>query len=402
MITALGTKMTSRKNSRIIWTLSGTFEKDRTPQRVPIRSSPFRIGRRPDHELSLSSPVISGTHAELIEVAGVLCIRDSNSTNGTFVNGKRIKEDTLLSEGDWIEIGDVHLRVGSVKEDGPREALGFQKTRLLNLGKEKESHRGLIQLLEQRSLEPCFQPIHRLSDRNICGYEYLARSNVSGVTGPAAMFSAAEAAGQEVELSMMCREVGTQHSTCLPPGMPLFLNTHPAEPLLEQVVPQLRQLRGAFPMRPLVLEIHEGAITEPGLVRNVRAALHEIDVQLAFDDFGAGQARIRELICAPSDYIKFDAALIHDLQDVSKEQFRLFRSIIQGVREEGAITVAEGVETPQMIELCEQTGFDLVQGYALSRPAIMQAIPDSETGNPTQLLKSQQLMSRQIQRAEST
>ena len=155
-------------------------------------------------------------------------------------------------------------------------------------------------------------------------------------------------------------------------------------------------------MRPLVLEIHEGAITEPGLVRNVRAALHEIDVQLAFDDFGAGQARIRELICAPSDYIKFDAALIHDLQDVSKEQFRLFRSIIQGVREEGAITVAEGVETPQMIELCEQTGFDLVQGYALSRPAIMQAIPDSEPGNPTQVLKSQQLMSRQIQRAEST
>ena len=89
----------------------------------------------------------------------------------------------------------------------------------------------------------------------------------------------------------------------------------------------------------------------------------------------AGQARIRELICAPLDYIKFDAALIRDLQDVSREKFALFRSIICGVRSEGAITVAEGVETDLMVQICKDIGFDLVQGYALSRPAIMSPAP---------------------------
>lgn len=345
---------------------------------MKIHTTPFRIGRRPELELSLNSSVVSGCHAELVEMAGVLCIRDSNSTNGTFVNGKRIHGDTLLAEGDWIEIGDIHLKVDSTR---PKEVVTpvseaglFQKTCLFDNLEKLQAARGLIELIEHRSLQACFQPIHNLSDGDIHGYEYLARSGVEGVANPGLMFGAAEEAGREVELSLLCRELGVEHSICLPGRLPLFLNTHPNEPLLEVVVPQLQDLRQKYPTRPLVLEIHEAAITEPGLVRNVRAALKEIDVQLAFDDFGSGQARIRELICAPSDYIKFDAALIHDLQDVSKEQFELFRSIVAGVRAEGAITVAEGVETQQMIDICTQIGFDLLQGYALSRPAIMQPV----------------------------
>lgn len=356
------------------WSLSGCFERDSTPQCVPVIRSPFRIGRRPDLELSLSSSVVSGVHAELLEQAGVLCIRDRGSTNGTFVNGRRISSDTLLSEGDWIEVGDVHMKVDCSRDSLPRpygEAL-FQKTSLFDSAQQQQSARGLQTLFDQRQLEACFQPIHCLRSHDIYGYEYLARSSVDGVHTPGQMFAAAEACGREVELSMLCREMGVAHSTGLPAQLPLFLNTHPHEPLLEEVVPQLQKLREQFPARPLVLELHEAAITEPGLVRSVRSALTEIGVQLAFDDFGSGQARIRELICAPSDYIKFDAALIRDLQDVSREQFRLFCSIISGVQAEGAITVAEGVETEQMIELCVETGFDLLQGYALSRPAIIE------------------------------
>lgn len=303
----------------------------------------------------------------------MLCIRDLGSTNGTFVNGKRITSDTLLAEGDWLEIGDVHLKVdckGTTPLSRP-ERHNFQKTCYFNGQEALESARGLIELLDGHKLEPCFQPIHNLGDRDIHGYEYLARSEVASVSNPGQMFAAAEAAGRQVELSMLCRQMAVEHSICLPARLPLFLNTHPEEPLLRKVVPQLQELRTLQPARPLVLEIHEGAITEPELVRNLRAALKEIGVQLAFDDFGAGQARIRELICAPSDYIKFDAALIRDLQNVSDDQFGMFRSIISAVKAEGALTVAEGIETEEMIATCRELGFDLLQGFALSRPAIM-------------------------------
>ncbi len=140
----------------------------------------------------------------------------------------------------------------------------------------------------------------------------------------------------------------------------------------------MQTLRDRHPNRPLVLKVHDGAIMEPGLVRNLRAALKEIDVRLAFDDFGAGQARFREMICAPSDYIKFDSALIHDLKDLSKEQLSLFSAIIKGVQGEGALTVAEGVENEAMIEICQEVGFDLLQGYALSRPTVMTVIDEAD------------------------
>lgn len=366
------------------WVLTGSIERNATPHSIEVNKSPFRIGRRADLEFSLVSRVVSNLHAELIQTAGILCIRDLDSTNGVFVNGNRISSDTLLSEGDWIEIGHIHLRVDRRKEWEETGSDRFSKTRIFNSRSQSLAKKGLNTLISTRALGPCFQPIHNTGDKDIHGYEFLARSTVEGVNTPALMFQAAELAGREIELSMLCREVGVDHSISLPARLPLFLNTHPAEPMLESVVPQMKRLREKFPLRPLVLEIHEGAVTEPELVRKLRAALADFDVQLAFDDFGAGQARLRELICAPSDYIKFDASLIRDLQEISTDKLGLFKAIINAVREEGALTVAEGVETQEMVAICEEVGFDLLQGYAMSRPAIMYpdiAIDPNDTAN---------------------
>lgn len=367
-----------------VWTLSGKFQPDSTPQTVEIEKTPFRIGRRPDADLSVSSAVVSGIHVVISKKAGILTVKDAGSTNGTFVNGERLTTEILLAEGDWIEIGNINLKVGLRTKEYDGELVdtcdGFSSKTQFFGPDGKQQARALQVLLEGRQLNACFQPIHNLSDRDVHGYEFLARSEVVGMATPAQMFDAAEAAGREQELSMMCREQAVAHSLCLPSRLPLFMNTHPSEELLADVVPQMRRLRELQSQRPMVLEIHEGAIMEPGLVRNLRAALKEIDVRLAFDDFGAGQARFRELICAPSDYIKFDSSLIHDLEDLSKEQFRLFSAIISGVRGEGALTVAEGVENEKMIEICQKVGFDLLQGYALSHPTVMSLLNDDDEG----------------------
>ena len=211
--------------------------------------------------------MVSGRHAELIETAGLLCIRDLGSTNGTYVNGQKIQTDTLLSEGDWIEVGDLHLRVDSRKDGFHNSAdQPFLKTQFLNFEAARESAKGSTQLISDRALGACFQSIHYLSDSDIHGYEFLARRQVSGVTNPGLMFQAAETCGREVELSMLCREMGLEHSICLLRNLPLFLNTHPSEPLFETVVPQLKLLRDQYPERQLVLEIHEQSVTEPGLL----------------------------------------------------------------------------------------------------------------------------------------
>lgn len=355
------------------WILRGSAVPQGEPTTIPLSASPFRIGRAAENDLVVSSTVVSSRHAEVIESAGILVVRDLGSTNGTYVNGKRITNDTLISEGDLLEVGDTFFRVLPAPPGPVREKTDpmLCKTRCFNDTDEVRGPRSLQMLLSDGNLLPCFQAIHCLSTGLIRGYEYLVRSSYPAIETAGKLFEQARLAGREIELSMLCRYKALEFSRYIDRSIPVFLNTHPAEPLLDTVVPQMRELRKQYPDQRIVLEIHEAAITEPTLVRQLRKSLAEFDVRLAFDDFGRGQARIRELICAPSDYIKFDAALIRDLQQVSEDQFRFFRSIIQGIKSEGAVTIAEGVETEAMARVCSDIGFDYVQGFLFSRPTLL-------------------------------
>ncbi|MCA9037596.1 MAG: EAL domain-containing protein [Planctomycetaceae bacterium] len=355
------------------WSISGALTSGETPQTFYLRQPSYRIGRRREMDLAVSSAVVSGAHCELMLSAGSLYIRDLGSTNGTFVNGHRIGHDTLLLPGDFIEIGDVCFEVmrSDQNNGGARTDPVVSKTCFVDNAHDLVARRSLTQLLNHGGVLPCFQAIHCLKTGFVRGYEFLARSDFPGVETAGELFEQARKAGREVELSLLCRRDAMRFASMLEPGIPVFLNTHPLEPLLDVVVPQLTELRKEYPDRAIVLEIHEAAITEPGLIRKVRSQLAEQGIRLAFDDFGRGQARIRELICATSDFIKFDSALIRDLQDVSDDQFRFFASIVHGIQRDGAIVVAEGVETEDMARVCRDVGFDLVQGYLYSRPTIL-------------------------------
>lgn len=64
----------------------------------------IRIGRLPECHLSIPSPLVSRFHAELHCEDGRITIQDLNSTNGTFINGRRIFAPTILKRADKVEI----------------------------------------------------------------------------------------------------------------------------------------------------------------------------------------------------------------------------------------------------------------------------------------------------------
>ncbi len=94
-----------------------------------------------------------------------------------------------------------------------------------------------------------------------------------------------------------------------------------------------------------------------------------LGVGLAYDDFGAGTARINELAEAPADYLKFDAALVRELDRAPETKRRLLTALLDSAHDLGMTPIAEGVETPAEREACRQTGFRLAQGFLLGRPA---------------------------------
>jgi pSer/pThr/pTyr-binding forkhead associated (FHA) protein len=77
---------------------------------VSLDGAPIRIGRAPDNDLVLADDRISRHHARIQGRGGVLVLTDLDSTNGSFVNGRRAQE-VVLGDGDRLQFGRTVLSV---------------------------------------------------------------------------------------------------------------------------------------------------------------------------------------------------------------------------------------------------------------------------------------------------
>ena len=81
-------------------------------QAIELRMGVNRVGRSRDCEICLPHTTVSSHHAELALTNDGVYLRDTNSTNGTFLNGEPVAE-TWLAPGHEIKFGDVELTVES-------------------------------------------------------------------------------------------------------------------------------------------------------------------------------------------------------------------------------------------------------------------------------------------------
>ena len=79
---------------------------------IELRMGVNRVGRSRDCEICLPHTTVSSHHAELALTNDGVYLRDTNSTNGTFLNGEPVAE-TWLAPGHEIKFGDVELTVES-------------------------------------------------------------------------------------------------------------------------------------------------------------------------------------------------------------------------------------------------------------------------------------------------
>lgn len=352
------------------WYLSGRLEPGLPVSKYFITGECFTIGRRNGLSLTLPSMRVSGRHAELLIVGGHLFIRDLGSTNGTYVNHKPLTRPKQIKEGDHIEVADVEFLVG-YQQTGSETRIHpeLKKTmRSISTFEPDWIFSQFDRLIRTRSITPHYQPIIRLQDFAIFGYEALARSDVPGLETPSAMFETAELVRREVELSLVCRERAIEVAGGIGQKVRIFVNTHPRESLDRDVLPSLRRLRSAVPNVPIVLEVHEGTVNDPARMREFSAELKTLGVQLAYDDFGSGQSRLLELVQCPPDFLKFDLSLIRGIDQAPAHQHRMLRMLIQMARDFTAATLAEGIETAAEAEVCRELGFDYAQGYLYGRP----------------------------------
>jgi EAL domain-containing protein (putative c-di-GMP-specific phosphodiesterase class I) len=344
---------------------------DGQPKRFDLASFPACIGRQPECSVQLSAGRISRRHAEIRRNArGELEIRDLDSTNGTFVNGRRIDAPTALFSGDVIHVGDRELRL--VEADTHPEPASDDRTQI-GLGTLPNEFpiavREFAEMMDRALISACRQPIVDREGRTVA-HELLGRGSHPGLdAGPSELFALAEALKQAVPLSELMRRHAFAAAEAHGITDPLFFNTHPAESRdPKRLLGELRDLRDRHPALKLVFEVHEAAVTDLKAMAAIRDALSELDIALAYDDFGEGRARLQELVHVPPDYLKFDIALVRGVADRSSSTYRFLGMLNAMIRDMGVQTLAEGIENDETAEACIELGVDLLQGFHYGRP----------------------------------
>jgi EAL domain-containing protein (putative c-di-GMP-specific phosphodiesterase class I) len=350
-------------DSESTWCLVGTIDQTTGQRTIFINATPFRIGRCTELSLSIPNRTVSGVHAQIDVRDGWLTVRDLDSTNGTFVNGSRAFGEVTLSENDVIQFADIALRLQ--RETNASDA---RHTAVTDASDRAAALIHFDQLLDGESAVAFFQPIVRLDTQCTVGYEVLARSRLFGLKTPQEMFAVAAQLGLEGELSRCCRQKGVSLGAPIRNGANLFLNTHPAELREPGLVASLRELRCLAGDRPLTLEIHEAAVTNVDSIRELRTTLCDLNIQLAYDDFGAGQGRLLELVEVPPDFLKFDLQLIQGIYAAAAQRQQMLATLVGMVTDLGVTSIAEGIETEADGVACRQLGFALAQGYLFGRP----------------------------------
>ena len=235
----------------------------------------------------------------------------------------------------------------------------------------------LRRAIEREEIAILYQPIVRLEDRAVAGFEALARWNHPrlGRMSPAEFIHIAEESGLIVELGLFVLEhTAKQLSTwqrTLRNREPLFasVNVSSRQLLRHDLIQDLRTvLSRAAPARgSLKLELTELVVMEnPEHAAQMLHRIRELGAGLALDDFGTGYSSLSYLQRFPFDTIKIDQSFVRTTAKGTRPV--ILRSIIALAHDLGMDVVAEGAETDSDAVELSQLGCEYAQGFVFGEP----------------------------------
>ncbi|WP_331351101.1 EAL domain-containing protein [Cellvibrio sp. UBA7671] len=121
------------------------------------------------------------------------------------------------------------------------------------------------------------------------------------------------------------------------------------------------------------LELTETSVaSDPQRVKQVLTQMSELGIYASVDDFGTGYSSLSYLSMFPIRELKIDRTFVSDMLG-NPRNHSIVRSTILMARELGLVTVAEGVEDDQTLQMLKKDGCDIAQGYVIARP-----LPEAE------------------------
>jgi diguanylate cyclase (GGDEF)-like protein len=241
----------------------------------------------------------------------------------------------------------------------------------------------LRKALEAGNLDIVYQPIVRLEDGSIAGFEALTRWEhpLHGRISPKEFVGAAEQSGLIVQLGLYvlehaARELASWQTALGTDPLPFVsINVSSRQLLRHDLINDVKAVLARSGVAPetLKLEITESLVMEnPEYAAKVLARIKELGAGLALDDFGTGHSALSYLQRFPFDTIKIDKSFVHPNGSAARPI--ILRSIVNLAHDLGMDVIAEGAETDSEVQELVEAGCEYAQGFFYGKPMTAQMV----------------------------
>lgn len=294
----------------------------------------------------------------------------SLTIGGALFGGHALNSEALRQNADYALYHAKETSRGGFVAFAPRMGTA--------IGQRFEAIKALDAALQERRVEPFYQPVVRLDTGKLVGLEALSR--VRGRDGGVI-------AAEHFQQAMTDPDVGQRLTARMLSGVArdvrawldlgidfehVGVNVSGCDFQKDDLEQRMIDAFGEHdvPLKHLVLEVTESVYLSGG-DRHVARAVERLRARgllVALDDFGTGYASLTHLLDFPVDIIKIDRSFVSRLSPGDAGAV-IVEALIGIAGKLGMRVVAEGIETPEQVERLRSFGCLLGQGYHFARPA---------------------------------
>ncbi|MEX6509162.1 EAL domain-containing protein [Jiella sp. M17.18] len=275
-------------------------------------------------------------------------------------------------DGADLAVQKADLALYKAKEEGRFCFAVYTEGMMEEAARRRTTEQELARAVAGGEFELVYQPLYKLPDRTLTGFEALIRWHhpTRGLVSPAEFIPLAEANGMIVEVGAWALDEACRQAALWPAHIHVAVNVSPVQMRsadLLRLVTQSLDRHGLTPDR-LEIELTETAMVEDGrAIAATLAGLRALGIRIAMDDFGTGYSSLAHLRDFQLDRIKIDRSFVDASPDDAGAQ-AVLRAVTVMARELSIPTLAEGVERDEQLAKLVALGVDAAQGYLLGRP----------------------------------
>ncbi len=299
-------------------------------------------------------------------------LANGSSIKGTVSIGVAVFPDHAKDAKDLFLLADnMVTQAKSLGKD--RISMPSEQDDVEVLKSMSEKHILILDALTHKRIIPYFQPIMNVEDQRIEAFEVLTRIVLPDrVISAAEFIETVESMGVIGKLDYQLFEQAlAKVRDCRYSGN-LFFNLSPKALVLEEFMPTIKGLMRDYGLEPtkLIFEITErDTVKNTKLIEKFIKELKQDGFRFAIDDFGSGYSSFHYIKMFSVDYLKVDGEFIRHLAGNGDVEKQIVTSIADLAGHLNIKTIAEYVESKEILNEVRMSGINYAQGYFIQKPA---------------------------------